>query len=148
VRKLQRTIIVLCIAMLVAQTIVPIVIAQERLEIIPAPGDTRTIERRAPFWVRIWGLITASTGRVTGTIYNSNTGQPYVPKPGDMTRMTLSAVNFYEYKSWPVYTSYYDSGWTFTPGAYTIKGRADVKQPDGTWKSYYSPVTRWWSDHS
>jgi len=82
-------------------------------------------------------------GRAIGKIYNEFTNELYVPKAGDVTRINLEWYNPDGTRngsySWPVYTSSYDSGWRTTTVEGMVQGRADVQQPDGTWKQYWSP---------
>jgi len=88
---------------------------------------------------------------IKGTVYNSNTGEPYFPKEGDMTRLfvEVSAAEYLYQASWVTFTDEYDSSACriddlydvkVPPGDGTIKARADVQQPDGSWKTYDSPV--------
>lgn len=88
-------------------------------------------------------------GAVAGTIYSETTGQPYFPKEGDMTRLFVEIPAVGYRTSWVTFSDTYDSSacpvnGTYDvkvpPGTGTIKARADVKQPDGMWESYWSPV--------
>lgn len=86
---------------------------------------------------------------IKGTIYSSNTGEPYYPKEGDMTRLWVEVPAAGYTASWVTFTDKYDSSACRVDGIYnvkvppgtgTIRARADVQQPDGSWKTYDSQV--------
>jgi len=72
-----------------------------------------------------------------------------MPKEGDMTRLFVEVPAAGYKASWVTFSDTYDSSACPVDGIYdvevppgdgTIKARADVQQPDGSWKTYDSPV--------
>lgn len=72
-----------------------------------------------------------------------------MPKDGDMTRLWVEIPAAGCKASWVTFSDTYDSSacpidgiynMKLPPGDGTIKARADVQQPDGSWKTYYSQV--------